>query len=130
MSALRRVKEKPAVLVAFLVLIGCQLVGELLRNALHLPLPGAVIGMLLYAAALAGGHARRLYQRAVAAARLRGHGVGESGADRDSGGGRNSPCHRNTLSALFCRRAVHQFPSGPGDGGPRSSARAQSASHP
>lgn len=40
-------------LVAFLVLIGCQLVGELLRNALHLPLPGAVIGMLLLAAALA-----------------------------------------------------------------------------
>jgi holin-like protein len=41
------------VLVAFLVLIGCQLVGEVVRGALHLPVPGSVIGMLLLAAALA-----------------------------------------------------------------------------
>jgi holin-like protein len=40
---------------AFLILIGCELLGEFLRSALHLPLPGAVIGMLL----LAGGIALR-----------------------------------------------------------------------
>jgi len=32
---------------AFALLIACQLIGELLRAALHLPLPGPVIGMLL-----------------------------------------------------------------------------------
>jgi holin-like protein len=40
---------------AFLILIGCELLGEILRSALHLPLPGSVIGMLL----LAGGIALR-----------------------------------------------------------------------
>jgi holin-like protein len=38
---------------SFLVLVGCQLVGEVLRRALHLPLPGPVIGMLLLATVLA-----------------------------------------------------------------------------
>jgi holin-like protein len=38
---------------SFLVLVGCQLIGEMLRRALHLPLPGPVIGMLLLAAILA-----------------------------------------------------------------------------
>lgn len=32
---------------AFALLIACQLIGELLRTALHLPLPGPVIGMVL-----------------------------------------------------------------------------------
>jgi len=38
---------------SFLVLVGCQLIGEVLRRALHLPLPGPVIGMLLLATVLA-----------------------------------------------------------------------------
>ena len=37
---------------AFALLILCQLAGELLRAALHLPLPGPVIGMLLLTALL------------------------------------------------------------------------------
>jgi holin-like protein len=39
--------------MSFLILVGCQLVGEVLRRALHLPLPGPVIGMLLLATVLA-----------------------------------------------------------------------------
>jgi holin-like protein len=38
---------------SFLVLVGCQLIGEVLRRVLHLPLPGPVIGMLLLTTALA-----------------------------------------------------------------------------
>jgi len=38
---------------SFLVLVGCQIIGEVLRRALHLPLPGPVIGMLLLATVLA-----------------------------------------------------------------------------
>jgi holin-like protein len=37
---------------SFAILIGCQLAGEVLHRALHLPLPGAVIGMVLLALAL------------------------------------------------------------------------------
>jgi len=37
---------------AFALLITCQLAGELVRAALHLPLPGPVIGMLLLTALL------------------------------------------------------------------------------
>lgn len=37
---------------AFLVLILCQLVGELIREVLKLPIPGPVIGMFLLAAIL------------------------------------------------------------------------------
>jgi holin-like protein len=37
---------------AILILIGCQLIGEVLRRALHLPLPGPVIGMFLLALVL------------------------------------------------------------------------------
>lgn len=40
---------------AFLCLIGCQLLGEIVREAAHLPVPGPVIGMFLLAAALAFG---------------------------------------------------------------------------
>jgi holin-like protein len=40
-------------LIALLILIGCQLVGELLRAALALPIPGPVIGMFMLAAGLA-----------------------------------------------------------------------------
>jgi holin-like protein len=40
-------------LMALLVLIGCQLAGELLRSALALPVPGPVIGMFMLAAVLA-----------------------------------------------------------------------------
>jgi holin-like protein len=45
--------------MSFLILLGCQLLGELSRRALHVPLPGPVIGMLLLTAALAiAGNAR------------------------------------------------------------------------
>jgi holin-like protein len=37
---------------AFTILIGCQLLGEILRQALHLPVPGPVIGMALLTACL------------------------------------------------------------------------------
>jgi holin-like protein len=37
---------------ACLILISCQLIGELLREAFHLPVPGTVIGMFLLAAGL------------------------------------------------------------------------------
>jgi holin-like protein len=37
---------------AFALLIAAQLIGEVLRRALHLPLPGPVIGMFLLALAL------------------------------------------------------------------------------
>jgi holin-like protein len=39
---------------ALFILIGCQLIGEVLRAGLHLPVPGPVIGMFLLAAVLAG----------------------------------------------------------------------------
>jgi holin-like protein len=38
--------------IAILILIGCQLVGELVREACALPIPGPVIGMFLLAAIL------------------------------------------------------------------------------
>lgn len=37
---------------AFSLLIGAQLIGELLRRLLHLPLPGPVIGMFILALAI------------------------------------------------------------------------------
>jgi holin-like protein len=37
---------------AFLTLIGCELVGDVMRRILHLPLPGPVIGMFLLTVAL------------------------------------------------------------------------------
>jgi holin-like protein len=37
---------------ALAILIGCQLIGEVLRQCLHLPLPGPLIGMFLLAVAL------------------------------------------------------------------------------
>ena len=40
-------------LLAVLVLLGCQLVGEALRETLGLPVPGAVVGMFLLAIVLA-----------------------------------------------------------------------------
>jgi holin-like protein len=44
---------------AFAILVGCQLLGELLRQTLHLPLPGPLIGMfLLTLALLVGGPGR------------------------------------------------------------------------
>ena len=39
-------------LLAILTLMGCQLIGEALRNAFSLPVPGPVIGMFLLAAIL------------------------------------------------------------------------------
>jgi len=45
---------------AFAVLIGCQLVGEVVRQALRLPLPGPLIGMFLLTLVLmAGGSVRQ-----------------------------------------------------------------------
>ena len=48
-------------LTAILCLIGCQLIGETVREVFHLPIPGPVIGMFLLAAILAlrGGKADR-----------------------------------------------------------------------
>lgn len=40
-------------ILAVFTLLGCELAGELLRAALHLPIPGPVIGMLLLAVGLA-----------------------------------------------------------------------------
>jgi holin-like protein len=40
-------------IVAFLLLISCELAGEVVREAFNLPIPGSVIGMLLLAAVLA-----------------------------------------------------------------------------
>jgi len=40
-------------LIAFLTLLGCELLGELLRVAVHLPIPGPVIGMLVLTVTLA-----------------------------------------------------------------------------
>jgi holin-like protein len=40
-------------LAVFLTLLGCELVGEIVRRVLHLPIPGPVIGMLILAAGLA-----------------------------------------------------------------------------
>lgn len=51
---------------AFAVLIGLQLVGEVLRQTLHLPLPGPLIGMVLLTVALvARGSAGAAAERAV-----------------------------------------------------------------
>lgn len=45
--------------IAFATLVGCQLIGEVLRQTLRLPLPGPVIGMFLLAAWLVlTGHAQ------------------------------------------------------------------------
>jgi holin-like protein len=38
---------------AIFILLGCQLAGEVVRAAFHLPIPGPVIGMFLLAAGLA-----------------------------------------------------------------------------
>ena len=46
-------------LTALLSLIGCQLIGELIRDAFHLPIPGPVLGMFLLAAVLALHDRRR-----------------------------------------------------------------------
>jgi holin-like protein len=46
-------------LTALLSLIGCQLIGELIRDACHLPIPGPVLGMFLLAAALVFHDRRR-----------------------------------------------------------------------
>jgi holin-like protein len=54
MSHGRPVAVTEAVMPAALfILIGCQLIGEVLRAAFHLPIPGPVIGMFLLTAALA-----------------------------------------------------------------------------
>ena len=51
---------------AFAILIGLQLVGELLRQTLHLPLPGPLIGMVLLTMVLvARGSAGAAAEQAV-----------------------------------------------------------------
>src|SRR3546814_15582466 len=47
-----RANEELIMINALAALIGAQLLGELLRQLLHLPLPGPVIGMFLLVAAL------------------------------------------------------------------------------
>jgi holin-like protein len=46
-------------LTALLSLIGCQIIGELIRDAFHLPIPGPVLGMFLLAGVLAFHDRRR-----------------------------------------------------------------------
>ncbi|MBK1665266.1 murein hydrolase transporter LrgA [Rhodospirillum rubrum] len=46
MSA-RRFEESLALPTAMTALLGCQLLGELIVRALHLPIPGPVLGLLL-----------------------------------------------------------------------------------
>jgi holin-like protein len=56
---------------AFAILFGLQLVGEVLRQMLHLPLPGPLIGMVLLTVALvARGSAGAAAERAVPSALL------------------------------------------------------------
>lgn len=51
---------------AFAILIGLQLVGEVLRRMLHLPLPGPLIGMFLLAVMLvARGSTGAVAERAI-----------------------------------------------------------------
>jgi len=51
---------------AFAILVGLQLVGEVLRQTLHLPLPGPLIGMFLLTVVLvARGSAGAAAERAV-----------------------------------------------------------------
>jgi holin-like protein len=51
---------------AFAVLVGLQLVGEALRQTLHLPLPGPLIGMVLLTMLLvARGSAEAAAERAI-----------------------------------------------------------------
>jgi holin-like protein len=51
---------------AFAILIGLQLVGEVLRQTLHLPLPGPLIGMFLLTVVLVfRGSAGPLAERAI-----------------------------------------------------------------
>jgi holin-like protein len=45
-------------IAALLLLIVCELVGEVVRNALGLPVPGSVIGMFCLAALLADPQAQ------------------------------------------------------------------------
>jgi putative effector of murein hydrolase LrgA (UPF0299 family) len=57
---------------AFAILIGLQLVGEVLRQTLHLPLPGPLIGMALLTAVLvAHGSAGPTAEHAVPAPLLK-----------------------------------------------------------
>ena len=46
-------------LTALLFLTGCQLIGEVIRDACHLPIPGPVLGMFLLAAVLVFHDRRR-----------------------------------------------------------------------
>jgi holin-like protein len=51
---------------AFAILVGLQLVGEVLRRTLHLPLPGPLIGMVLLTVVLvARGSTGQAAERAV-----------------------------------------------------------------
>jgi holin-like protein len=51
---------------AFAILVGLQLVGEVLRQTLHLPLPGPLIGMFLLTVVLVvRGSAGPLAERAI-----------------------------------------------------------------
>jgi holin-like protein len=52
-------RRRRAMPFALAILLGCQLLGELLRQSLHLPLPGPLIGMfVLTLALLVGGTGR------------------------------------------------------------------------
>jgi holin-like protein len=95
---------------ALLILIGCQLIGEVLRTVLHLPIPGPVIGMFVLAAVLAGRQSGG-----------RQSGGRQSGG-RQSGGGQSggsgdpaapSPLQR-TADALIAHMGLLFVPAGVG----------------
>jgi holin-like protein len=57
---------------AFAILVGLQLVGEVLRQTLHLPLPGPLIGMVLLTVVLVfRGSAGALAERAIPSSLLK-----------------------------------------------------------
>jgi holin-like protein len=57
---------------AFVILVGLQLVGEVLSQTLHLPLPGPLIGMFLLTVVLvARGSAGSLAERAIPSSLLK-----------------------------------------------------------
>lgn len=53
------VSRAAAMVAAMVGLLGCELAGELLRQAFHLPVPGAVVGMFLLAGTLVAVNRKR-----------------------------------------------------------------------
>lgn len=110
-------------LFAFLVLLACELAGDLLRQVLALPVPGPVIGMTILAAAL-------VFKRKAADVQLAGHcqpGADVRGADPSHGtsmraGRRRSDCRDASVAVGMdadCRRPDRVDAPEPRRHGPR-----------